>query len=76
MKDFMTEADAANRWCPFGRSVSILDNGSAVVANRVKSDVPHCISAKCMAWRWSHQDTGPSDPPTGFCGAAVMPKYI
>jgi hypothetical protein len=73
MKDYINEAEAAKRWCPLARTVSYA--GDAVVAaNRVATDTPVCLGSACMAWRWSHQDTGPSDPPTGYCGAFGVPQ--
>jgi len=68
MKDFITEIEAHKKFCPF----------TFTVARDVdwKPDDQLCISARCMAWRWSHQDTSPADPPTGYCGAFGLPKYI
>lgn len=66
MKDFMTETEAQKKQCPFV-DIDIVDD---------QRSQPTCIASKCMAWRWSHQDSGPNDPPTGFCGAAGLPKYI
>lgn len=62
MKDFKTEEQAKKLLCPF---MPMLDES-----------VQLCATSQCMAWRWSHQDTGALDPPTGFCGAAGLPKYI
>ncbi len=62
MKDFKTEAEASKMLCPF----------MPVVGGSIRP----CEASACMAWRWSHQDTGVNDAPTGFCGAAVLPKYI
>jgi len=77
MRDFVTEAEAGCRWCPHARVITEMDDEVYVVGNRMtEQDLPKCIGSKCMAWRWSHQDTGPNDPPTGFCGVAVLPKYI
>jgi len=70
MKDFKTEAEAKKLWCPCVR----VSQG----ANRNMDKESHlvCVASSCMFWRWSHQDTGALDPPTGFCGAAGLPKYI
>ena len=88
MKDFKTEAEATKLWCPHARIMVAEDVGGkdaedwiCAAANRaqmsednVKND--RCLASECMMWRWSHQDAGPNDPPTGFCGAAIAPKYI
>jgi len=66
MKDFKTEAGALKLICPFLPTLTE-DEGE---------EPRNCVASSCMAWRWSHQDTGVNDPPTGFCGAAVSPKYI
>jgi hypothetical protein len=66
MKDFKTEEEAEKKWCPLYRGLDTEDE--------VRKS--NCIASECMFWRWSHQDTGPTDPPTGFCGAAGLPRYI
>lgn len=73
MKDFKTEAEAQSLWCPLGRMATELSE-CVVAVNR--DPFIGCVGSNCMMWRWSHQDTGVNDPPTGFCGAAVSPKYI
>jgi hypothetical protein len=62
MKDFVTEAEAGTKMCP-------IQNDSP--DERL---VPICVGSECMAWRWSNQDAGPNDPPTGFCGLAGIPQ--
>jgi hypothetical protein len=75
MKDFKTEAEAKKLWCPHLRVVT--DDEGIVTTNRGSYEqAVVCIASQCMFWRWSHQDTGVNDPPTGFCGAATLPKYI
>jgi len=80
MKDFVTEKEAKYKSCPFlegGVTMSFdKDNKATIPAGIDDRAYPNCLASKCMAWRWSHQDTGVNDPPTGFCGAAVSPKYI
>jgi hypothetical protein len=75
MRDYISEAEAAKRWCPLARVVSYTaDPVMVVAANRAAKETPVCLGGACMAWRWSHQDTGPSDPPTGYCGAFGVPQ--
>lgn len=70
MKDLVTEAEAYTKWCPFVKAEA--EKG---YANNRASSASHCCASACMFWRWSKQDTGPSDQPTGFCGAAGLPRY-
>ena len=80
MRDFVTEDEAGCRWCPHARVITEMDDDQHFeTGNREENSIgvnAFCLGAKCMAWRWSHQDAGPNDPPTGFCGLAVLPKYI
>ena len=75
MKDFVTEAEAKQKWCPFVRVIT--DDEGIVTNNRGEyGQIVNCVGSGCSFWRWSHQDTGPNDPPTGFCGAAGLPRYV
>lgn len=71
MKDFLTEKEAADRWCPLTRCAGDADNREA---DGDPLDGALCIGSKCMAWRWSNQDTGPTGDATGFCGAFGSPQ--
>lgn len=73
MKDFKTEAEAHKIRCHLSFATGPIPQ---VVGIGPIHPPAFCIASQCMAWRWSHQDTGAHDPPTGFCGAAVLPKYI
>lgn len=75
MKDFVTEKEASQKRCPWiNTPASVSDPGQfgspLVVAPQT------CLGSECMAWRWSHQDTGPTAEATGFCGQAGLPKYV
>lgn len=63
----LTEAQAAERWCPFARVAT--GSGSAPAVNRwgAAADA-RCIGNRCMAWRWT-------DPgfEAGYCGLAGIP---
>ena len=59
MKDFITEVEAKTKLCPYSFA---------------SEHNERCEAALCMAWRWSNQDTGPTDAPTGYCGAFGYPQ--
>lgn len=72
-----TEAEAAERWCPFAM---VAEGGSNVpfsfnrVQHRVGSQIgappgAMCIGSKCMAFRWAAASTNPLDERRGYCGA-------
>lgn len=74
MKDFVTEKDASQMWCPHVRMA--FDSDGDTRFNR-EQESHSCLGSKCMAWRWSHQaEAGPTSEPTGFCGAFGLPKYF
>lgn len=90
MKDFVTEKEAGGRRCPYSFAacdgVGLAGTMTARPSKKVEMSEgasyasvqapASCIAAQCMAWRWSHQDAGPGDEATGFCGAFGLPKYI
>jgi hypothetical protein len=63
-----TEAEAAQRWCPFTREVTPIGKSKkdAAIGNRYlteRDDFPNpagcrCIASHCMAWRWTSVDRG------------------
>jgi hypothetical protein len=83
----MTENEAKTKWCPFARTIALMEGKSCGPANRITSVAPEppslaydkCLGSQCMAWRWNH---GPDDPepnkvriyiPDGYCGLADKP---
>lgn len=85
VRDMLTEDEAKTKWCPLVRVLEFEDKHAgagktyewvAAAVNRSASDIisNSCVAAKCMFWRWSQQDR--EGVPTGFCGAAGLPKYI
>jgi hypothetical protein len=63
-----TEAEAAQRWCPFAREVTPLGKAKrdAAAGNRYLTDKDdytnpagcRCIASHCMAWRWLSEGRG------------------
>lgn len=88
MKDFVTELEATAKRCPLietappkpvllppragGSGTSTAEYGTSYEPAKP----PLCLASSCMAWRWSHQDSGPIAEPTGFCGAFGLPRYV
>ena len=58
----ITEAEAAERWCPFIARPTILalQGGS------------NCIASKCMAWRPASGAPAADREPRGRCGLAGL----
>ena len=56
----ITEEDAKQRWCPFGRSVFGSPGTSATSGNRLWDNKPDpdsfCIASQCMAWEWDKKE--------------------
>lgn len=76
MKDFVTEKEAANKLCPWMSNPAELRYSGPADVSEPSPQPPTCVGSGCMAWRWSHQDNGPTADPTGFCGQAGLPKYV
>ena len=85
IRDMLTEDSAKDKWCPLVRVLEFEDQTAgtedtpdwvAASVNRTAGDVikNKCLASECMFWRWSHQVH--NDQPTGFCGAAGLPKYL
>lgn len=63
-----TEAEAAQRWCPFAREATPVGKSKkdAAIGNRyttTKDDFTNpagcrCIASHCMSWRWESEATG------------------
>jgi hypothetical protein len=88
-RDFFTEKEAANKICPQQIAPALVNLGDPHTRGSDPSGghlsegryiglkaPAKCVGSECMAWRWSHQDTGAVGDPTGFCGVAGLPKYI
>ena len=67
IRDMLTEEEAMKKWCPYTKPYNNEIPGQ-------EFDETRCLASNCMFWRWSHQVT--NDLPSGFCGAAGLPKYL
>ena len=75
----MTEAEAANKWCPLVRT-GAFGNSCAVNIWPSNGEIIHgaCIASKCMLWRWTVRTIPERDvmgkpilsERVGYCGAA------
>jgi len=49
----LTEAEAKNRWCPFGRRLGDTIEGELYVSNNPNASRHcKCVGSDCTAWRW------------------------
>ena len=70
-KNDCTEAEAAERWCPFGRIIHTSGMHYSPTYNLYQGDNSDvgpqprtvCLGSRCMAWRWT-------DHEVGHCGLA------
>lgn len=64
VNNYLTEAEAAKRWCPFSRTIEREENIhseealAAAATNRGGLDgsfgkAESCLGGRCMAWRWA-----------------------
>lgn len=67
--NFITEAQAKNRWCPLVRALGYTPDPQThnYPVNRITGDT-YCIGSRCMAWRWYEGDNR-----KGYCGAFGPP---
>ena len=79
-----TAAEARQRWCPFARAITEIDDGVSPAHNRDCRDESaiddgswmfdretRCIADDCMAWRWRlHHDGERTPTENGYCGLA------
>lgn len=86
----MTEDEAKTKWCPFARTLTVLDSGDTLPpANRLSvaetilvtgdplsPEACRCIGSACMAWREKTSFRGDTCTETvsGFCGLAGAPS--
>ena len=84
----VTEQEAMHRWCPHARQLSETSRGNYQTGfNRHDgNDIPSCIAASCMAWRFAEpkklrdidlvtSDVVENAPRLGYCGLSGSPKY-
>lgn len=69
----LTEEEAKEHWCPFGR-VSEYGYGTAsplcTAVNRCRDgSMTRCMASKCMAWKWAYYPDSVSD--TAIFGKGV-----
>jgi len=84
----VTEQQANERWCPFGRAVVVNSfNGNATAPwNRFYdvgpsdrlSDYTRCVGSSCMAWRWGPLEDAKADDPDAVTAqeAHADPRYV
>lgn len=86
---FLTEDEALGKWCPFGRQPFTCSNSGSIAAAAInrqpRGEVPSCLGAVCMAWRWEKpkppireidlvtSDIVDAPPRRGYCGAFGRP---
>lgn len=81
----MTEEEAKKKWCPFFAVSGCIgpSDDLGVVTNRPDDfQAAFCVGSKCMAWRATDHEVGPTPPnergvieykPAGYCGLAGKP---